>query len=304
MGNSNDYFDSSIYGNICRILHCEPADVEDISPVSEGLNNDSFKFRVNGEYYIYRHPGINASGVIDRKKEAKALRVAKELGIDETLIFIDEDEGWKISAFIRTTEPFSFANERHVAMLAEKLRILHDSKIQVGSKFDYAAEAEKILEILKDTDPEAYEECLEDRKAMQPVFDYLAGDRWQVSLCHNDIYEPNILVAGDDLHLIDWEFARDCDIGFDICKLFAVLDPPFDAIGKWAAPYFGRVPYKNEITHLVACAAIIYYYWYIWGIYAGRNSEGVAEYMDAWCGKMHRFTNMTLALINELKQVS
>ena len=126
-----------VFENICRILCCEISDIEDMSTIKKGLNNQSFKFRVNGEYYIYRHPGINASGVIDRKKEAANLRAAKKLKIDETLVYIDEDEGWKISRYIDTTETFDFGNKKHIDMLARKLKTLHDANLSVGFGFEY-----------------------------------------------------------------------------------------------------------------------------------------------------------------------
>ena len=58
-----------VFENICRVLCCEITDIQDMSTIKKGLNNQSFKFQVNGEYYIYRHPGINASGVIDERKK-------------------------------------------------------------------------------------------------------------------------------------------------------------------------------------------------------------------------------------------
>lgn len=288
-----------VFENICRILCCEITDLEDMSTIKKGLNNQSFKFRVNGEYYIYRHPGINASGVIDRKKEAANLRAAKRLKIDETLVYIDEDEGWKISRFIDTTETFDFASKKHIDMLAGKLRTLHDANISVGFGFEYQKEGDRVIDILKHIDAMACWRSIEEKKAMQPVFEFLEKDKWQVSLCHNDLYEPNLLVDGDTLHLIDWEFAGDADIGFDICKLFAVHNPPYEEYDYWLENYYGRPTTYDEKRHLIACAAVIYYYWYIWGIYASKNNQDVSNYMMAWYDKMNSFRAKALEMINK-----
>ena len=136
---------------------------------------------------------------------------------------------------------------------------------------------------------------------MQPVFEFLSKDQWQVSLCHNDLYEPNLLISGDSLQVIDWEFAGDADIGFDVCKLFAVTNPPFTEIDDWLEPYFGRKTTYEEKRHLIACAAVIYYYWYIWGIYAGKNSQDVSSYMMPWFDKMNSFTDIRLPCQNLMK---
>ena len=287
-----------VFENICRILCCEITDINEMIIIKKGLNNQSFKFKVNGEYYIYRHPGINADGVIDRKKEATNLRAAKKLKIDETLVYIDEDEGWKISKFINTTDTFDFSNKKHIDMLAKKLKTLHEANITVGFGFEYEKEANHLIDILRHMDALAYRRCIAEREAMLPVFEFLKKDQWQVSLCHNDLYEPNLLVDGDKLHIIDWEFSGDADIGFDICKLFAVHNPDFNEYDYWLEQYYGRETTENEKRHLIACAAVIYYYWYIWGIYAGKNNQDVANYMMDWYDKMNSFRIKTLKMID------
>ncbi|MEE3486970.1 MAG: NTP transferase domain-containing protein [Bulleidia sp.] len=287
-----------VFENICRILCCEITDIEEMSTIKKGLNNQSFKFKVNGEYYIYRHPGINASGVIDRKKEAASLRAAKKLKIDETLVYIDEEEGWKISRFVDTTETFDFGSKKHIDMLARKLKTLHDSQISVGFGFDYQKEADHVIDILKHIDALAYRRSLVEREAMLPIFEFLEKDKWQVSLCHNDLYEPNLLVAGEDLHVIDWEFSGDADIGYDVCKLFAVHNPPYEEYDFWLEQYFGRETTVEEKRHMIACAAVIYYYWYVWGIYAGKNNQDVSNYMMAWFDKMNSFRKKALEMLN------
>lgn len=289
-----------VFENICRILCCEISDIEDISVIKKGLNNQSFKFSVNGKTYIYRHPGINASGVIDRKKEAASLRAAKKLRVDETLIYIDEEEGWKISKFIETTDTFDFSNKQHIDILAEKLKRLHESRISVGFGFDYRQEGDRVIDILRHVDTMAYRRALAEKKEMEPVFEYLEKDQWMKSISHNDLYEPNLLLNGDKLNIIDWEFAGDADIGYDVCKLFAVHNPPYEEMDYWLEQYFGRATTDKEKLHLIACAAVIYYYWYVWGIYAGKNNQGVSEYMIAWYDKMNSFRAKSLEMLSKV----
>lgn len=288
-----------VFENICNVLHCDISDIEDIETIKKGLNNQSFKFICKGDSYIYRHPGVNASTVIDRHKEALSLKAAKELNVDDSFICIDENEGWKISKFISTTDTFDFHNIKHIELLAKKLKALHSSAVSVGFGFNYQKEAEKIIDIEKNFDTIKYNKSLLEKNSMQPIFDYLSKDKWQVSLCHNDIYEPNLLVSGDNLCLIDWEFAGDADIGFDICKLFSVINPPYDEIDKWVYPYFNRQITDDEKLHLISCAAVIYYYWFVWGGFAEKNNEGVSAYLLDWYDKMNGYREMALKLINQ-----
>lgn len=288
-----------VFDNICRVLQCDISDIEDIATIKKGLNNQSFKFSCKGKEYIYRHPGANASAVIDRHKESVCLRVADQLELDESFIHIDEEEGWKISEFITTTETFDFKNKRHIEMLAEKIKKLHTSNTSVGFGFNYQEEADRIIDIEKHFDANKYNRSLNEKKLMEPIFEFLANDMWQVSLCHNDIYEPNLLVYGNKLSLIDWEFAGDSDIGFDICKLFSVVTPSYEEISSWVYPYFGRDITEDEKLHLISCAAVIYYYWYVWGVFAEKNSEGVSEYLMDWYDKMNIYRALALDLLSK-----
>lgn len=286
-----------IFENICRILCCDFCDLSDMEPIKKGLNNRSFKFKCNGKYYIYRHPDVNASKVIDRRKEAASLRMAKKLGIDKTLIYIDEVEGWKISKFVETTEEYDFTNENHIRLLAEKLKILHNAQLKVGFSFDYRQEADKMIELEKFADALSYRKSEALRERMTPIFEWLDQHAWQKSLCHNDLYEPNMLVSGENLTLIDWEFAGDNDIGFDICKLFAVQNPAYEEIDKWLYSYYGRETTEEEKLHLLSCASILYYYWYVWGVFACRNNSGVSDYMIGWYDKMIHYSEEVLERI-------
>lgn len=286
-----------VFENICNTLSCSPSDIKDIEIITKGLNNRSFKFRCKDSFYVYRHPGVNASNVIDRKKEAISLRTAKELEIDETLIHVDEQNGWKISKFVEATAEFDFSDKTHIAMLAQSLKKLHASNTKVGFCFDYAAEAKSLIEYEKRVDSIAYRNLREEEEKMEPIMRLIAQDSWQVSLCHNDIYEPNLLVEGDKLHLIDWEFAGDADIGYDICKLFSVHNPKYEEIDQYLFYYYGRPTTDAEKLHLMACAAVIYYYWYVWGVYAGKNGEAVAAYLMQWHDKMYHFRSEVLKRI-------
>lgn len=288
-----------VFDNICSVLKSDISDIEDIEVIKKGLNNQSFKFRCKGKEYVYRYPGVNASAIIDRKKEAICLKVAKELKIDETFISIDEEEGWKISDYIETDETFDFNNKRHIKLLSDKLKKLHSAGVSVGFGFDYKSEADKIIEAEKYYDALKYNRSMSEKMKMEPIFDYLTKDKWQESLCHNDIYEPNLLISGDKLSLIDWEFAGDADIGFDICKLFSLVTPAVEEINDWVFPFFEREITEKEKLHLISCAAVIYYYWYIWGTFAERNSEGVSEYLMDWYDKMLYYRQMALSLIGK-----
>lgn len=291
---------TSIMHNICGILQCEAADVRDFRPLQTGLNNRSFTFVCKGQRYVYRHPGINAEGVIDRKTEAFCQQRARELGIDTTLIYVDPQRGWKISKYVDAVREFDFSDKELMQKLADHLRRLHEAKIMTEKNFSYMQEADRLIEMIRVADYDSYVNIMEKRTVMEKVIRELEQDGWPVCLCHNDIYEPNLLVDGDTVHLIDWEFAGNSDIGYDICKLFSVLNPPEDQWDDYLELYYGRKTTGAEKTHLAGCAAVQYYYWFVWGIYASKNGTSVSDYMMTWYDKMVRFCKVYQKLREEL----
>ncbi len=290
--------DTSIMENICSVLYALPGDIKNFKSLKTGLNNRSFTFSCKGVDYVYRHPGKNAEGVIDRKKEAFAQRCARDLGIDETLVYIDSERGWKVSKYVEITETFDFSSKQHMKELAKHLKKLHDAKIVTGAKFSYMEEADRLIEIIRRNDYDSYINIIKKRKQILSVVSELEKDNWQVSLCHNDIYEPNLLVSGEKVSLIDWEFAGDSDVGYDICKLFAVLNPSYEEYDEFLEFYYNRKVSNAEKLHLIGCAAVLYYYWFVWGVYASKNGTSVSDYEMVWYEKMELF----FRLYNEIKE--
>ena len=92
--------DSEIIANICSTLCCDANAITDIAVINAGLTNVSFSFNLDGEKYVYRHPGGTAGNLINRKSELFAQIAAKQTGIDKSVIKMDLS-GWKVSYFVK-----------------------------------------------------------------------------------------------------------------------------------------------------------------------------------------------------------
>lgn len=291
--------DLKVIRNICSVLHATPDEIRNIMPMKGGLTNTTFSFTFRGGQYVYRNPGKNTIGYIDRAREKFALMVAKGLGIDKSYVHEDENEGWKVSYLINVTEPFDFRSEDHLKKLCTHLRTLHNSGIKCGSEFDYFREADKLLERLKVLDHSAAEDLIALRSSILPIYEQMQRDNWPVQLCHNDLYAPNLLISGDDLYLIDWEYAGDSDIGYDLSKLFAADDVPLAEIDRYLRIYFDRDPSDAERQHILACAAVNYYYWYVWAVYQSRSGNEQSEWQMLWHTKLTKYKNEVLRLMGK-----
>lgn len=273
------YNSISLTNNICATLNCSPTDIREIRPIQKGYTNHSFKFFCNAQAYIYRNPGSISSEWIDRKSEKRALNNAKQQGIDDSYIYADDEAGWKISHFIDVTDTFNFANTTHIKMLCRTLRNLYRKPLTCGRRMDYMEEAIKLLTGIKAIDIEAYQIGIEQLDSIQAIDCAIKADNWPIQMVHNDLYEDNLLLSGDKLYLIDWEYAGDTDIGYDLCKLFVKNDAEGDDIDKWLYFYFERMPTPAERRHIIGCAAVSFYYWYIWALYMVKHGKDYSKLM-------------------------
>lgn len=275
--------DSAILDNICRTLACRREDIVDVEPVKAGLTNLSVLFSVHGVQYVYRHPGDGTSEIVNRRGEAYALRMAKRLGLDDTYVFAEAEEGWKISRYVEGCIPFDYRNPRHVRGALELLRCLHSSGETSPWSFDFAQETQHVTKLLRDkwypfpADFDALSERIEAIAAS------VAAEGVASVMCHNDFYGPNVLVGPDRMHLIDWEYAAMGDYGCDLGNFFA-QGSGYSVAESVAVldVYFGRPATAAEVRHCLACTAVVGFYWYVWAMYKESQGNAMGEWLYKW----------------------
>lgn len=189
--------DSDIIANICRTLHCNANEIVDIAVIQAGLTNVSFMFTVAGIKYVYRHPGGTAGNLINRQAELYAQMKAKELGVDKSVIYMDES-GWKISYLVQNLTECNF--EKYPKQLEcgmEYLRRMHAVKVdQQIKRFDTIGEGKKLMGIAAASKGNLFVEFADLIEKVERLNDYVEKDAKQLGiglvLCHNDTYVPKI----------------------------------------------------------------------------------------------------------------
>lgn len=281
-----DFFsnvDSRILDNICGTLKCSRSEITDVVPVKAGLTNLSTLFTVKGKRYIYRHPGNGTEEIINRKAEAFALGVARELGLDDTFLYEDPLEGWKISFFIEGCSELDYSNKEQVAKALKMARTLHTSGKESPFSFDFYEEGKKIVSLLKEMRyplPRDFD-ALADR--VRKVAEEMKTEVEKPVLCHNDLYGPNFLVRGDEMRLIDWEYAAmgdpACDIGNFVSQGSGYsIEETIDILPL----YFGREATETEKRHCLGAVGLVGWYWYVWAIYKEAMGNSVGEWLYVW----------------------
>ncbi len=273
---------SGIFRNICRVLHCEEADITDIEVIKQGLTNLSFHFRVKENAYVYRHPGPGTEKYISRESEAFSVSLAKKLGLDPTAIEISAKEGWKISRYLSNVRNMDYHNEREVRQALGMVKRLHDAAIVSPYDFDIWRRTENLI-AKTGASHKDFEDFESLHQGMQKLYEYAKQDGGDWILCHCDCYDPNFLIDEEGaMVLIDWEYSGNDDPANDLGTFICCSDYTYEeALGIFEI-YYGRKPEFKELRHNLAYVAIASYYWYVWAIYQESIGNTIGQYLFLW----------------------
>lgn len=274
--------DSSILDNICHVLKCGRADIAGVVPIKQGLTNLSFKFEIDGDKYVYRHPGAGTDEIINRESEAFSQGVARSLGLDNTFIYEDGAQGWKISRYIEGCRSLDYHNWDEVAKALSMARALHQCGVKTPWDFDIYDETQKIIALLDERARASFADFAKLRAMAEGLHDMVVADDVEKCLCHNDFYDPNFLVRDDEMYLIDWEYSGMSDYASDLGTFVCCSDYGLDEAKRAFGLYFGRDLTLAELRHCVAFTALSSFYWFVWAIYKDACGEPVGEWLYLW----------------------
>ena len=206
-----------------------------------GITNHNLKIDVDGEQFVLRVAGKDTDLLgIDRTVELAATEAAAALGIGPEVVAFVEPEGWLVTRFVAGEIP-SLERMREAATLqrvAAGLRTFHDGP-EIPGTFDSFRVVETYRQTAEERGgrvPRAYEWAHE----IAGRIERRRADASAVP-CHNDLLNANFLDDGEQLRIVDWEYAGMGDRFFDLAN-FSVnheLDPAqTDAL---LGAYFGEV---------------------------------------------------------------
>lgn len=292
--------DSEIITNISNTINCKLNDITEIVVINAGLTNVSFAFRVKKTKYVYRHPGGTAGNLIDRKTERFAQLMAKEIGIDKSVIHMDLS-GWKVSYYVPNAKNCDFEiSDCQLNVAMEYLRKLHkvipNEKVKL---FDNVAEGKKLMDIASATKGNLRHEFADIIQKIECLYAILKKDAEKLGyglvLCHNDTYAPNFLT--DDkgkIYLIDWEYAglnyAANDIGCILCR----YDWSDAQIERYLKAFVGRKLTKDEHRYYMAFIPISAFYWFCWGLYKGSVGDDDSFFFLSAYRNLVRFIDKAL----------
>lgn len=298
-----DYLGSinpNIIPNICTALKCTREEIYDIEPMKVGLTNLSFSFRTPNGHYVYRYPGEGTDNFISRQSEAFSESVALKLGLDDSLICIDSESGWKLSRYVENYRYVDPYNKDDCKAAMAVLKMLHQSGITSEWDFDYVAEACRIASLPDFQSGVDFEHCFDTHKRILNLGKLMEKDEFSKVLCHNDAWPWNMLMHPDGkITLIDWEYSGNSYPQADVAYFTAGLDCSNDEYLVLAEMYEGRNLTQREVRFYLANMASVMWYWYVWALYEEYLGTKVDD-KDIWLSKAMRALDGAEELYNKL----
>jgi len=199
---------------IQSVFNIKNNDIE-LTPLKQGMTNDSFIFSLNNERYIIRVPGVNTEKIINRHQEYDVYQAIKDEEFVEPVIYIDRDKGYKISKFIENSHTVNPKDWNEINACLKRLKEFHNQSHRVEHYFDVFEHINYYESLMPNASKyEDYKETKKNIESLEPIIENLVKD-W--TLCHIDAVCDNFLVTeNQDVYLIDFEYAAMQDPDLDV----------------------------------------------------------------------------------------
>lgn len=274
---------SRIIRNITGVLRCGEKEIKAFRILKSGLTNTSVYFEAAGRKYVYRYSELRDGTAVNRSHEKRAQELARSIGADPTFLYMDEEEGWKISAYAENARKPDCRSREDVKRAAEALKKLHGHRLSVPWTFlpwEETRNMELLLRSEKDGISDPGYDALKEQ--VGKAYAACAGDGTEMCFCHCDPEGDNWLLTEDRTILIDWEYAGRADPGCDTGSFILHAGWAPEEAEQFIRMYLGEETDERKIFHHLAYTAVIALYWYTWALYREADGVVMGEGMYLW----------------------
>ena len=225
-----------------KALNIEENDVKIVKRLLGGMSHFTYHIQAKDIDYTIRLIGKAGNLYVDRVEELENIKRIIPLGLNNETVFFDTKTGVKIAKYIPGTVLTELDIMDHLPKIAETLKKLHNSKIEPFKDYELKKRLERY---------ESYINCRSEKylelksKWFQMYEDVY--QKYPKVFCHNDAQRSNMVLANNQLYLLDWEYAALNDPYYDIASFGNVK---FDDALMLLEAYLERKPTKSEADHV------------------------------------------------------
>ena len=244
------------------LLHTQ--DTRIVMRLEGGMSNYTYVIEALGKKYTYRVPGKFAEKFVDRIDEWHNIQEVEPLGINNVTTYVEILSGEKLAEYVEgtimsTTDIISY-NE----MSVKALKSIHNSKMQFKDydAFGRLDTYERYCHEMGFSHPEKYTQLRTRLEEMRKA--YVAVP---MVPCHCDYQPTNLVISGEKLYVLDWEYAGMNDPFYDIA---CYGNAGFDKALSLLESYVGHQPTKEELQRLKFHRAFQCLQWFNVAIFKDR----------------------------------
>lgn len=243
-----------IVARVNALLHNQDAKI--VKRLEGGMSNYTYVVETGGKKYTYRVPGKFAEKFVNRVDEWNNIQEIDKLDLNNKTNYVEIPSGEKLAEYVEGTIMSETDIVSYNAMSVAALKKLHSSdlKLKDYDAFGRLDDDERYCREMGFTHPEKYLALRHKLEEMRKAYA-------QVKLvpCHCDYQPTNLVINGDKLFVLDWEFAGMNDPFYDIaCYGNAGLDKALSLL----ASYVGHEPTNDELRRLFFHRAFQCLQWY------------------------------------------
>lgn len=212
----SNHLKSDAIAIITEALDVKASEITNITVLKKGMTNRSFLFTCRQKKYIMRIPGEGTDQLINRREEAQVYQTIDGKNICDEIIYINPDNGYKITEFLEGSRVCDPNNVVDLKMCMKKLKEFHALNLSVGHEFDIFKQID-FYEKLWNGTSSVYKDYEKTKERVFKLRDYIEAHVEKKCLSHIDAVPDNFLFTeSGDIRLIDWEYAGMQDPHVDI----------------------------------------------------------------------------------------
>jgi len=266
--NVEDY----IVARVNVLMHHRDARI--VKRLEGGMSNYTYVVETGGNRYTYRVPGKFAERFVDREVEWDNIQRVDTLGLNNKTVYMEIMSGEKLAEYVDGTIMSETDIVSYNEMSVKALKKLHGSglKLQDYNAFGRLADYERYCTETGFEHPEKYKELRRKLEDLRQKYVQV-----QLVPCHCDYQPTNLVIDGEKLYVLDWEFAGMNDPYYDIaCYGNAGLDKAVSLLET----YVGHQPTSEELRRLYFHRAFQCLQWYNVAIFKDRIGLSIDLNMD------------------------
>ena len=244
------------------LLHAHDAKI--VMRLEGGMSNYTYVVECQGKKYTYRVPGKFAERFVDRDEEWANIQEVDRLGLNNVTTYVEIRSGEKLAEYVEGTIMSTTDVVSYNEMSVKALKKIHgsDLKFKDYNAFGRLDNYERYCREMGFTHPQEYLDLRAKLEAIRKSFGQLP-----LVPCHCDYQPTNLVISGDKLYVLDWEFAGMNDPFYDIA---CYGNAGFDKALALLETYVGHKPTEEELKRLYFHRAFQCLQWYNVAIFKDR----------------------------------